>query len=671
MKRRPAGPNLFSVALISDTHVNEKEDWSASPYPANAEANPRARHVFNYIRQGDAAFCVHMGDMVNPVPELPSYGDAAANFHDLSSDLERPLHLVPGNHDIGDKPVDWMPAGMVDAHNIAIYEKHFGPHFYSFDHENVHFVVLNSSLLNSGDPAEATQRKWLEDDLQQNADKRTFFFIHYPLFVSDPEEPGSYDNIDEPSRGWLLGLLQRYKPEALFCAHVHNFWYDVYAETEIYVLPSTCFVRHDYAEMYRIDGGDQYGRNDVAKLGHVTLEIFETGHVAHYHRSYGHSLASGETADLPSYPATHSKTSELRKVGIDMRHAWAEEMNVAPSGAVDEFRRKRARNDYPVMALWEMGLRTMRVPVQDLLDARTRRRMQLMCDVGHLFHVYVYDVPDQATHAALCEFSSLIDKLEIVLNWDRRDEALPRIAALQSACKCRILISRVNRKDAAKKSGGKYNHLISHGFSLDEAGELQAFSKTASADFVDGFVFSIPREVEPTSAVADLDGFSRLSGKSAVLYVKSTSASPWAAFVDDHDNALRIAVSVLASVASATTEVVLDSFCDSDRGYFVRTGLVDRRFNPRLAGKLVSHLVATLDSHTWRPSDNPHVIADEDDCLLAVVDPGSPEMNEVRSRAGSGARWMNAETGVWLETCDPDTSGARSLLIMTNRPGQA
>ncbi len=667
MKRRPAGRSLFTVALISDTHVNEKEDWSASPYPANAEANPRARHVFNYIRQSDAAFCVHMGDMVNPVPELPSYADAASNFHDIAGNLGRPLYLVPGNHDIGDKPVDWMPAGMVDAHNIGIYEKHFGPHFYSFDHGNAHFVVLNSSLMNSGDPAEAKQRNWVEEDLKQNADKRTFFFIHYPIFVSDPEEPGSYDNIDEPGRGWLLDLLTRYKPEALFCAHVHNFWYDVYTDTEIYVLPSTCFVRHDYSEMYRIDGGDQFGRNDVAKLGHVTLEIFETGHVAHYHRTYGSGLAKDQVAALPNYSATHVKTSALVKLGVDMRHAWAEEMNVSPSGAVDEFRRKRARNDYPVMALWEMGLRTMRVPVQDLLDAKTRRRMELMCDVGHLFHVYVYDVPDQATQDLLIRFSSLVDKLEIVLNWESRDRTLPLITALQSACGCRTLISRVNRKDAAKKSGGKYNHLISHGFSLDEADELLEFSRTAPAGNMDGFVFSIPREVDPASAVAALDRFSAASGKSAVLYVKSTSGSPWAAFMDDHANAQRIAVATLAAVSSRTTEVILDSFCDSDRGYFVRTGLIDRRFNPRLAGKMLSHLVPMLDSRKWQPSNSPNAITDEDDCLLAVVEAGSPEMAEVRARSGGRARWMDIETGQCIAADDLETSGTRDLLIITNR----
>ena len=47
----------------------------------------------------------------------------------------------------------------------------------------------------------------------------------------------------------------------------------------------------------------------------------------------------------------------------------------------------------PIMALWEMGIRGLRVPIQDLENDKTRRRMQIMTEVGHNFHVYVYDIP--------------------------------------------------------------------------------------------------------------------------------------------------------------------------------------------------------------------------------------------------------------------------------------
>ena len=45
----------------------------------------------------------------------------------------------------------------------------------------------------------------------------------------------------------------------------------------------------------------------------------------------------------------------------------------------------------------------------------------------------------------------------------------------------------------------------------------------------------------------------------------------------------------------------MDTFDDADRGYFTRTGLVDRRFNPRLASNIMSELIQRLGSGgTWQ-----------------------------------------------------------------------
>jgi hypothetical protein len=596
MSKRPRGRVLFKVALVSDTHVNEREDVSASPYPANALANARARHVFSQINQSKPAFVIHLGDMVNPVPELPTYSAAAENFHALTAILEAPLHLMPGNHDVGDKPVAWMPAGTVDSESIALYRHHFGQDFHAFDHGGCHFVIINAPLINSGHPAEIEQRGWLEADLAAHAGARLFLFTHYPLYVCDEGEPESYDNIDEPGRCWLLGLIRQYQPEAVFAAHVHNFWYDRIDATEYYVAPSTCFVRHDYSEMYRIDGGDQKGRNDGAKLGHVTLEIYEHGHVAHYHRSYGATLTDGAAAPVAVRP--HTKTSNLSCIYVDMRHAWAEEMVVAPSGALDEFRRKRARNDYPLMALWEMGLRGLRVPIQDLQDARTRTRMEIMTDVGHFFHVYLYGLPNPDEVALLAKYRELVAQLELVVNWDGIEGNVKSLQSLSAATQLPIILSRVNRKDRAKHAGGRYNHLISHGFSLGEVGELAEFLD-AHRGLVAGAQFSIPRSISPWQAGSELAAFAKDTSARPFLYVKSTEASPAQGFEDDAANALRFAEAVMAGVGHGV-EVILDTFDDADRGYFTRTGLVDRRFNPRVAGEVISTLVNTFGAHTWR-----------------------------------------------------------------------
>ena len=56
---------LFTFVVVADTHVNEEERMSTSPYETNHLSNPRARHVFTEIAAMDPAprFVVHLGDI--------------------------------------------------------------------------------------------------------------------------------------------------------------------------------------------------------------------------------------------------------------------------------------------------------------------------------------------------------------------------------------------------------------------------------------------------------------------------------------------------------------------------------------------------------------------------------------------------------------------------------
>ncbi len=40
--REPSGKKLFTFAVVADTHVNEHEERSASPFETNARADGRA-----------------------------------------------------------------------------------------------------------------------------------------------------------------------------------------------------------------------------------------------------------------------------------------------------------------------------------------------------------------------------------------------------------------------------------------------------------------------------------------------------------------------------------------------------------------------------------------------------------------------------------------------------
>jgi hypothetical protein len=70
--------------------------------------------------------------------------------------------------------------------------------------------------------------------------------------------------------------------------------------------------------------------------------------------------------------------------------------------------------------------------------------------------------------------------------------------------------------------------------------------------------------------------------------------------MDDNANAVRMITAAMAALSARSTTVTLDTFTDADRGYFVRTGLVDRRYNPRLAARLLQELMAMAGAGPWR-----------------------------------------------------------------------
>ncbi len=590
------GRHLFRFVVIADTHCNEAEAKSASPYAVNARANKRARYVIDEVNRLQPAFVLHLGDIVHPVPELPAYLDAVGQFRALAAGLQAKLHVIPGNHDVGDKPVAWMPAGTVQAEFVDRYRELFGDDFYSFDAHGCHFVMIDAQIINSGLPREAEQRAWLEADFERHAGRRTFVGIHYPPYVSDRHEAGSYDNIDEPGRSWLLGLIERHGPEAVFCGHVHNFWYDLVGRTECYLLPSTAFVRHDYAELYRVGPGDEQGRNEKEKLGYFVIEVHERGHVAHFVRTYGREREPDSREAPPErLPPVHTKTNPVAPVGVDLRHPWQEVLEVAATGGVQEFERKKARNDYPLMALWEMGVRKLRVPLHDFMDPHLRARMRILRRLGHAFIVHHFGVPPEAARAELARGRELVHALEIVMPAVDMAGAAAALAALRERCACPLYLSKLRKHEDAQYDGSHFNHFINHGYVLAEREPLHAlFSSDGMRAAASGVVIRIPRGRSPWDDMVAGQALAADLGIAAAFQVRLAADNPAHVLADDRDTAGRVAETVVAGLAHPGTDIVFDTFDDVDRGSFARNGLIDRRYNPRAAGLVYRHLHAAL-----------------------------------------------------------------------------
>jgi hypothetical protein len=562
----------------------------------NASANAKARHVFHEISIMDPApeFVIHLGDIVHPVPSLPGFDAAVGHFRDMTAALPMPLHVIPGNHDVGDKHIDWMPADLICESYLKTYRDAFGPDYYSFDRDDCRFIMLNSVLFNSKLPQDQEQRDWLIEQLDSAGNNRIFVFLHYPPYIHTPDERGNYDNIDQPGRAWLIEQLSRPNVEAIFAGHVHNFWYDRLGKAEMYMLPSTAFMRHDFSEFYKIPPEIEFARGDSQRYGYFLVEVFDDGHVAYSLRTGGEQLAPNEQSLAREQVAlSHPKISAVSRLGVELRHPWAETMQIAATGGVQEFGRKWARNDYPLQALWEMGVQLCKVPDLDLAEDYSAARMQVLAQVDHRFVVTTLGAPrehllnkDQAAHGvAGYEVNATLATLE------RQREDLIRI---RRDHQCAIFFAKILSSESKERFDGQhFTHFVKSGFGLDELTEYRDLIQLALTDgVIDGITVRLDFSEDLLKAALVIDAFA--SELNCQVLVSLKLAGPSVALEQDDDDAvlLRLAQAFVLSMAQPNVRYIFDTFMDVDRGYYPRHALIDRRFNPRLAGLACAFLAA-------------------------------------------------------------------------------
>lgn len=600
--RLPRGRHLHSFVVVADTHVNESDDTTRSPFASNRQANDRARHVFAEIAAMSPApsFVVHLGDLVHPCPDVPTFEQAARRFRDLTAALEVPLHLVPGNHDIGEKNQEGVPASIVTPAFVEQYRQLFGTDYYAFEHEGLKGLVVNAFLFNTGWPEEQAQKDWIDAQLAEasQASRRVFVFSHYPPYLLHPGENPMYDTLDEPARSWLLERLRRPNVEAIFTGHVHNFWYDVVGQAEMYLLPSTAFLRHDYTEFYREHPGEEHGRNDRDKLGYMVVDVYERGHVAHLVRTHGRVLRQGQPPRIAAAPLrVHVKTSTLAGLGVEMRHPWAETVQIPATGGLEEVGRKLARNDYQTMALWECGLRTLKVPAQDLLDPQACHRARLLSEVGHDFIVTASGVPVEAVADSIGPQRVQVQAVELVMSLATFERKLAAVQHWRHRAGVPVLLNKLRTHEDDHFDGQHFSHFVKVGFLIEELqAHHDALATWVAEGRLDGYGVRLERGADLLAAAQSLEALARSLRARLVATVKLATASLARRADDDADTARLVADAVLASriCANAGVTFVLDTFMDIDRGYFPRNGLVDRRFNPRPAARVVAALHAAL-----------------------------------------------------------------------------
>jgi hypothetical protein len=587
---------MFRFAIIADTHIMPDGGSDTAPYAVLNKANQRARMVVKNLNLHDPEFVIHLGDMVRPFPALSNYDDVCSLALSVFLDISCQVHYLPGNHDIGDKPIACAPAPQVCDAFVGKYKMHFGATFDAFAHQGIQFITLNASVLNSNLSEEADQWMWLEQFTKDHVDERCFVFIHYPPYLTFRDEQPHYDNIDEPGRSRLLELLGFLSVEGLFAGHVHHFFYNRDGQTDMYCLPSTAFTRHDFSELFSIAPGAEFGRNDVEKLGYAMVDVFADTHAVRLINV--EEKFTNNTLDAQTIKPLHPREGYVPPIAVQLRHDWSTVLSLPTNGPLDDFTRKKARNDYPILSTWQMGLTWLRVPLDDLDAAVSRDRMGILNGMGQRFIVVAFGIPcDQALEKLLAH-ALLIDALEVVLSPDDMARSAGSIETLRRRLKKPIYVGPL--VTTAQENGVKgkfFVHKTSFGFRANGLADPDHLSK-AQKDIInnaDGLLFQIHSDEDVLSQVAAIDAVALKLNKLVLIHVATSQAQPARGQFDPIHLANRTALACLGAYSISKGLVVLDTLMDIDRGDFPRGGLIDRRGNLNLSGRYLKSLLAFLE----------------------------------------------------------------------------
>ena len=164
------------------------------------------RRVIEEINLLNPDIVVTVGDQIEGYGE--DYERSAAEWDSvlaLLGELEAPIYLIPGNHDIWD-----------DTSEAMFTEKTGFKPYYSFDYGNTHFVVLDVSRIESSEDFPEEQRTWLVGDLERHRDaEHTFVFYHKPLWEQTLPR-GRSDRMHD--------IFARYGVDAVFNGHYHEYF---------------------------------------------------------------------------------------------------------------------------------------------------------------------------------------------------------------------------------------------------------------------------------------------------------------------------------------------------------------------------------------------------------------------------------------------------------------
>lgn len=200
----------MKIVQLSDTHISHLGGATAHNLRAFVEL----------INEIDPAFVVHSGDVGILDPDEAADREAA---RELLAGIRAPMRVLPGNHDVGERPDNAWAGLVVTPGRLAAFEEAFGPDHWLELRGDWAIVGVNSEIMGSGLPAEDAQWAWLRTLPAQIGARPTLLFSHKPVWNPYPQVTEHNIAIPAESRRELLEALRGVRIAALGSGHLHHY----------------------------------------------------------------------------------------------------------------------------------------------------------------------------------------------------------------------------------------------------------------------------------------------------------------------------------------------------------------------------------------------------------------------------------------------------------------
>ena len=171
------------------------------------------KKILTEINAVHPAFAVNTGDCIYGSAKFSRVEAQYKGYQDtVESLLKAKTYLAIGNHEMC-----WGKASQ------ELLAREMGKLYYSFDHGNSHFIVLDSEIVGENSKITGDQLAWLKKDLvDSRAARHRFVFLHEPLFPVGGHRGSSMDRFPS-DRDALHSLFVRNRITAIFMGHEHLF----------------------------------------------------------------------------------------------------------------------------------------------------------------------------------------------------------------------------------------------------------------------------------------------------------------------------------------------------------------------------------------------------------------------------------------------------------------